>query len=365
MAAGNGSSLFEGLEVLFVRYACANGLAEFSQSALSSGDGSSCGRRLLGAFLSSEVAAEGSGPSDECPLVLVRIVEVESYGGLEDAASHAYRERQTPRNCTMWKSAGTAYVYLCYGMHHMFNIVTGPENVPAACLVRAVEPLAGFNVIARRRRAGTPKPSRKGPTKPQNASPPQQPPALEATPRSHDPWQVGRPFGKTRLESLRAASGPGCVAQALGVEKCHDNAQLFSPGPLRLLQPPVTETFLKFAETQIQSATAKHHDKLKLEVEIKRKLNAYMQECCWFSPFVSVGPRVGVDYAGACAAWPLRFSFNAHPAVSRPRPPSINCQSPTFAQAPPRQLKQSTRIKKEAKNNKRRDAKKPQPHSAV
>ncbi|AIQ10695.1 3-methyladenine DNA glycosylase [Paenibacillus durus] len=70
-----------------------------------------------------------------------RIVEAESYGGAEDKGSHAYGGRRTNRTDVMFHTGGTAYVYLIYGMHHCFNIVTAEKNDPHAVLIRAVEPL--------------------------------------------------------------------------------------------------------------------------------------------------------------------------------------------------------------------------------
>ena len=58
------------------------------------------------------------------------IVETESYKGAEDKASHAYKNRKTARTGVMFDPGGVAYVYLCYGMHHLFNIVTNKKNIP-------------------------------------------------------------------------------------------------------------------------------------------------------------------------------------------------------------------------------------------
>jgi len=68
-----------------------------------------------------------------------RIVEVEAYNGAIDRASHAFGNRRTKRTETMYLPGGHAYTYLCYGIHHLFNVVTGPADVPHAILVRGVE----------------------------------------------------------------------------------------------------------------------------------------------------------------------------------------------------------------------------------
>ena len=75
-----------------------------------------------------------------------RIVETEAYDGPEDRASHAYGNRRTGRTDVMFRAGGVAYVYLCYGMHAMFNIVTGRAGAPQAILIRALEPMCGLEV---------------------------------------------------------------------------------------------------------------------------------------------------------------------------------------------------------------------------
>lgn len=78
-----------------------------------------------------------------------RIVETEAYAGLQDKASHAFRGR-TPRTAPMFDGTGVAYVYLCYGLHQMFNIVTNKAGVPHAVLIRAAEPLEGIDIMLQR-----------------------------------------------------------------------------------------------------------------------------------------------------------------------------------------------------------------------
>lgn len=80
------------------------------------------------------------------------IVETEAYRGPEDRASHAYNGRRTQRTETMYGIGGTAYVYFVYGMYNQFNVVTNVGDTPHAILVRAVEPIAGLNIMRRRRR---------------------------------------------------------------------------------------------------------------------------------------------------------------------------------------------------------------------
>ena len=87
-----------------------------------------------------------------------RITETEAYWAPEDRASHAYGMRRTARTAPFYARAGTSYVYLCYGIHELFNVVTGPEGVPHAVLIRSVEPTRGVGHMLRRRHTETLKP---------------------------------------------------------------------------------------------------------------------------------------------------------------------------------------------------------------
>lgn len=81
-----------------------------------------------------------------------RIVETEAYAGVIDRASHAYGGRRTARTGVMYRQGGVAYVYLCYGIHYLFNVVTNVTDTPHAILIRALEPLRGVETMLLRTR---------------------------------------------------------------------------------------------------------------------------------------------------------------------------------------------------------------------
>ena len=113
-----------------------------------------------------------------------RMVEVEAYAGVNDKASHAVGGRRTERNEIMYAKGGFTYVYLCYGIHHLFNVVTNEKNIPHAILIRGVEPLKGINKM------------------------------LERT-------------GKEKLDKT-LTRGPGNVSKALGIHTTHSGMSLLS-----------------------------------------------------------------------------------------------------------------------------------------
>lgn len=84
-----------------------------------------------------------------------RIVEAEAYNGPFDKAAHSYNNRRTKRTEVMYGHGGVAYVYLCYGIHQMFNVVTNKPGIPNAILIRALEPIAGIETMLKRSNKNT------------------------------------------------------------------------------------------------------------------------------------------------------------------------------------------------------------------
>ena len=146
------------------------------------------------------------------------IVETEAYLGKKDPVAHSYKSA-LDRVRVQYGQAGCAYVYLIYGMHWCFNITSGPEGVPESVLIRALEPVDGFSLMAERR-------------------------------------------GTDKIRQL--CSGPGKLCKAMAIGKAHYGADLCSE-----------ENGLWLEEGK----------------------------CL---PFEAT-PRIGVDYAGEAALWPLRF----------------------------------------------------------
>ncbi len=109
-------------------------------------------RSILGKRLFTCIDAPVPGLPPERCLTGGVIVETEAYAGARDRASHAFGNRRTSRTEVMFREGGTAYVYLCYGIHCLFNIVTNVEGVPHAVLIRAIEPTHGIEIMLARRK---------------------------------------------------------------------------------------------------------------------------------------------------------------------------------------------------------------------
>ncbi|MCB0637835.1 MAG: DNA-3-methyladenine glycosylase [Lewinella sp.] len=183
-------------------------------------------RKLLGKWLVTEFDGQRT---------IGRIVETEAYKAPEDKACHAYLNRNTKRTRTMFLPGGVAYIYLCYGIHHLFNVVTGPEGAAHAILLRAVEPVAGTDIMLARRGLAS--------------------------------------------VSKRLTAGPGVMSQALGLHKDYDASSLTDPAsPIWIAEP--------------EGPTLAPDD-------------------------IVASPRIGVDYAEECAAWPWRFYIKGNAWVSK------------------------------------------------
>ncbi len=111
-------------------------------------------KKLLGKVLVSQIGGQRTSGI---------IVETEAYQAPEDKASHAYNFKRTKRTETMYNPGGHAYIYLCYGLHHLFNVVTGLKGMPHAVLVRALQPLENIPGMLSRRKNKHPLKVTKGP----------------------------------------------------------------------------------------------------------------------------------------------------------------------------------------------------------
>jgi DNA-3-methyladenine glycosylase len=113
-----------------------------------------------------------------------RIVETEAYRAPDDKACHAHLNRFTARTRVMFEPGGVAYIYLCYGIHHLFNVVTATEGMAHAILIRAIEPVDGIGIMQQRRGMNHQKP--------------------------------------------QLTAGPGVMSKALGIEKTYTGASLLA-----------------------------------------------------------------------------------------------------------------------------------------
>ncbi len=132
------------------------------------------------------------------------IVETEAYRGPEDRGSHAYNGKRTPRNEMMYGQGGLVYMYICYGIHDMLNIVTGAEGTSHALLIRAIEPTVGIETMRIRRNV----------------------------------------FDK----DTRLCQGPGALAKAMGLTKLHNGI------PITSEQIWIEEFDIRYGEEEIVAA---------------------------------------------------------------------------------------------------------------
>jgi len=195
-------------------------------------DVASIARQLLGKVLLTHINGTTTGGI---------ITETEAYSGESDRASHAFGGRRTHRTATLYQKGGIAYIYLCYGIHHLFNVVTHNEGFPHAVLIRALHPLAGFETIARR-------------------------------------------MGKDTQGPLQL-NGPGKLSRALGIT-------------VALNATPLSGNTIWISDHGCEVSDSK----------------------------IKSGPRIGVDYAGSHALWPMRFwvddaflsnALKVHTAINR------------------------------------------------
>jgi DNA-3-methyladenine glycosylase len=124
-----------------IKYLSVKGVKKLDSAFYNRKDVTKIARELLGKILVSRF---------DGLLTAGRIVETEAYAGIVDKASHAYGGRRTERTEVLYRPGGSAYIYLCYGIHHLFNVVTNLEDVPHAVLIRAVEPMEGIDVMLQR-----------------------------------------------------------------------------------------------------------------------------------------------------------------------------------------------------------------------
>ena len=164
---------------------------------------------LLGCTLTRTITLNG-----EKHKLVARIVETEAYDQ-DDPASHAFGG-PSERNAAMFGPAGHLYVYVSYGMHHCCNVVCGPEGFGSGCLVRAVEPLEGVEVMRELREAG-----RAGKAQARREAASASISCKEVlSGAGHDCGapQVGR-ARKHPLKLRDLTNGPGKVCAALGIDK--------------------------------------------------------------------------------------------------------------------------------------------------
>ena len=240
----------------------------------------SVARLLLGKTLVHEVSSPSSSQCVSSPSstkavpqfkqrLAARIVETEAYLGVTDKAAHSFGGRRTPRTESMYLEGGHAYVFLIYGLHSCFNIVTGHKGIPEAVLIRAVQPIEGIQQMAANRKL--------------------------------DKFELGS------SDFFKIASGPGKLCQALQIDRSLDRHALFEEGP-----------FVDHAMLKNKSARKREHIKHTPENTPESIPENAIEDLpeIWIedSPLLEgetiyISSRVGIDYAEEAIDWPLRFSL--------------------------------------------------------
>lgn len=165
----------------------------------------SLAKQLLGKRLFTNINGELTGGI---------ITETEAYDGIIDKACHAYGGKNTNRTATMYLAGGVTYVYLCYGIHHLLNVVSGKEGNPQAILIRGIEPTTGIDVMLKRR--------------------------------------------KMQKLAPRITAGPGALAQALGIDK-QINAKFLTADEIWIEQAADVDEGEIVSTTRIGVAYAQEH----------------------------------------------------------------------------------------------------------
>ncbi|ANQ09985.1 DNA-3-methyladenine glycosylase [Plasmodium coatneyi] len=292
-----------------------------------------------------------------------RITELEAYKGTEDKASHAYNNKKTNRNATMFGKGGISYVYLCYGIHNCLNIVTNGENIPDAILVRSLEPFYGVDRILLKRYKIHSGGSMLGKGSSDLSACAVKgegggiPIGCPDEPPHHDSNNYLVKEKLQRIEKVKAilksinmrklakvCSGPGCVTKCLDITRQDDKASFFSDLPqysregknispdhcstcnISHLQqsrffisicPSVCEV-INFYETLVAQKRGNDNYIEEVYSQYKTHLLDYFKCMKWDQEGVVVqrDKRVGVAYAQEAALYDYRFLLKGHPSIS-------------------------------------------------
>ncbi len=171
-------------------------------------------KELLGKYLLTNIDGEGISGG--------KIVEVEAYLGAQDKASHGYNNRRTKRNENLYKEGGNAYVYFCYGMYYLFNVVTGKENTANAVLIRAIEPEIGIDIMMQRKMRRLKSKGDLSISKRLKTNS-----IINKIASESEKNLYGEIKGVNNIITNRITSGPGLLTIALGIDLRHNGIAIF------------------------------------------------------------------------------------------------------------------------------------------